>query len=137
MTLIQIAGVVIFAVRGVREYHQRLRDFYSDADDKAINSDNKTLRWCILTIPMALALIIPDIRFWGGHPVWISILFIAWAVVYFALFYISLQKKYRVENFVQDLRQADLDEKSYCDVTEAEELNVDNGEMLDRQISEQ
>ncbi|MEG1543652.1 MAG: AraC family transcriptional regulator, partial [Tannerellaceae bacterium] len=137
ITLIQIAGVVIFAVRGVREYHQRLRDFYSDADDKAINSDNKTLRWCILTIPMALALIIPDIRFWGGHPVWISILFIAWAVVYFALFYISLQKKYRVENFVQDLRQADLDEKSYCDVTEAEELNVDNGEMLDRQISEQ
>ncbi|MEG0519297.1 MAG: hypothetical protein RR555_10600, partial [Bacteroidales bacterium] len=74
MTLIQITGVVIFAVRGVREYHRRLRDFYSDADDKAINSDNKTLRWCILTIPMALALIIPDIRFWGGHPVWISIL---------------------------------------------------------------
>ena len=138
MTLAQIAGVIIFAIQGVREYRRRLRDFYSDADDKTINSDNKTLLWCMLTIPMALALIIPDIRFWGAHPVWASLLFIAWAMVYFAMFYNSMQKKYTIDNFVQDLRQADLDEKDYCEATaeeEPEEPDADSYDMPDRQIS--
>lgn len=137
MTLIQIAGVAIFAVRGVREYRQRLREFYSDADDKIINPDNKTLQWCMFAIPLALALIVPDIRFWGKHPVWTSFLFLTWTVVYFALFYISIQKRYRVDNLVQDLQQADLDEKNYCEVTAAEfeEPNAGSPEMPDRQIS--
>ncbi|MEG1660153.1 MAG: AraC family transcriptional regulator [Bacteroides sp.] len=135
MTLIQIAGVAVFAVRGVREYRRRLHEFYSDADDKIINSDNKTLRWCVLTIPLALALIVPNIRFWGEHPVWASLLFVIWAVVYFALFYISVQKRYRVDSFVQDLQQADLDEKNYCVAVESEELDAGSPEMIDRQIS--
>ncbi|MEG1952277.1 MAG: hypothetical protein RR084_06850, partial [Bacteroidales bacterium] len=79
--------------------------------------------------------IVPDIKFWEKHPIFSSFLFIAWAVVYFALFYYGSQKKYTLVDFMQDLQQADLDEKSYCNVTtqEVEELNVDNGEMLDRQ----
>ncbi|MEG2096268.1 MAG: AraC family transcriptional regulator, partial [Alistipes sp.] len=139
IALIQIMWISIFIVLGVRKYHQRLHEFYSDADDKSIYVDMRILHWFLCTIPLLLALIVPDIKFWEEHPIFSSLLFIAWAVVYFALFYYGSQKRYTVDDFMQDLQQADLDEKSYCDVTtqEAEELNVDNEEMLCRQISEQ
>lgn len=137
--LVQSVWISILAVLGVRKYHQRLCEFYSDAHDKSIYADMRILHWFLCTIPLSLALIVPNIKFWEGHPIFSSFLFIAWAVVYFALFYYGSQKKYTVYDFMQDLQQADLDEKSYCDVTaqEAEELNVDNREMLDKQISEE
>ncbi|MEG1289112.1 MAG: AraC family transcriptional regulator [Bacteroidales bacterium] len=137
--LIQIVGISILAVLGARKYHKRLHEFYSDANDKSIYIDTRILQWFLCTIPLSLALIVPNFKFWERHPIFSSLLFIAWAVVYFALFYYGSQKKYTVNDFIQDLQQADLDEKNYCGVTtqEAKELNLDNGEMLNSQISEQ
>lgn len=139
--LFQIIGVSLLFVLGLRKYHRRLHEFYSDADDKSINKDNRILKWCLCTIPLSLALIVPDIVFWRGHPIFSSLLFVAWAIVYFVLFYYSSQKRHTVDNFVQDLRQADLDEKNYCKVTmtmmeEPEISDMEDGkETLDKQKS--
>ena len=135
--LFQIIGVSLLFVLGLRKYHRRLHEFYSDADDKTINIDNRILKWCLLTIPLSLALIVPDIEFWGKHPIFSSLLFIAWAIVYFVLFYYDSRKRHTVDNFVQDLQQADLDEKNYCDAAavEPEEPDADSHDMPDKQIS--
>lgn len=141
IALFQIIGVSLCFVIGLRKYHRRLHEFYSDADDKTINTDNRILKWCLFTIPLSLALIVPDIEFWGGHPIFSSLLFIAWAMVYFALFYYGSQKRHTVDNFVRDLLQADLDEKNYCEatMTTTEEPEIsdveDDKEMLDKQKS--
>lgn len=137
-TLFQIVWLSVFSILGLRKYHRRLRDFYSDADDKSIRTNNRILYWFLLIIPLALALIVPDIKFWGTYPVLSSLLFIACAVLYFALFYYGSQSRHTVDNFVQDLQQADLDEKDYCETTaaeESEEPDADSHDMPDRQIS--
>ncbi|MEG2163425.1 MAG: helix-turn-helix transcriptional regulator [Bacteroidales bacterium] len=135
--LVQIVGLSIFAILGVQKYHKRLCEFYSDADDKSINTNNRLLRWFLFTIPLSLALIVPDIKFWIESPLFSSVLFIAWAAVYFALFHYGSQKGHTVDNFVEDLQQADFEEKCYCGATEeeVEESNIDGKEIQDIQIS--
>lgn len=135
--LFQITGVGILAVLRLREYHRRLREFYSDADDKSININNRFLCWCLFAIPLSLALNVPDIKFWQENPMFASLLFVAWAAVYFALFYYGSQQIHTVDNFVQDLQRADFAEKCSCEMVSEEsgELNVDEKEVADRQIS--
>lgn len=128
--LVQIVGASIFAIVGLRKYHRRLCDFYSDADEKSISVDNKILNWFIATIPLSLALIIPDIEFWEAHPLFTSLLFVAWAVVYFALLYYGSQKRHTVDNFIQDLQQADREENRYNE--EFESSNTNNDKITDR-----
>lgn len=137
--IVQIVGLSISVFLGVRKYHQRLCEFYSDADDKSININNRLLYAFLLTIPLSLALILPDIKFWKEHPLCSSFLFLAWAVVYFIIFYCGSHNGHTIDNFVQDLQQADFEEKSYCQVmAESEESKdsiIDSKEIPDRQIS--
>lgn len=135
--LVQLVGISAFAVLGFRKYHQRLREFYSDADDKSIHTDNKILLWCLFTIPLSLILIITEFKFWEKYRLFASLFFVAWAVVFFALLYYTSQKKHTVDNFVQDLQQADFDEKNYCEMVaeESDESNTDSTEVPDKQVS--
>ena len=137
--LAQLVGISVFAFLGFRKYHQRLNEFYSDADDKSIHTDNKILLWCLFTIPLSLVLIITEIDFWEKHHLPSSLFFITWGVAFFAWVYYGSQKRHTVDNFAQDLQQADLDEKSYCETEtveeESEESDMDNHETPDKQIS--
>lgn len=137
--LFQIIGTSIFAVLGVRKYHQELREFYSDADEKSIYTDTRIVYWFLTAIPLSLALIIPDISFWQQNPVWAALLFIAWAVVYFALFYYGSQKRHTADNFFEDLKLADIQDvdRSQSVVYDAHEGGVSIKNMAERQISEE
>lgn len=105
--LVQILGAGTCAVVNLRTYHRRLREFYSDVDDKSMDTDNRMLFWFMLTIPLAVGIILPKRTFWEQHPAFASLYFVAWAAVYFGLLYYGSQKKYTVENFASDLQQAD------------------------------
>lgn len=107
--LIQILGAGTCTVINLRVYHRRLHEFYSDMEDKSVDTDNKILFWFLLTIPFAVGIIVPKRTFWEGYPVLASLYFVAWAVVYFALLYYGSQKKYTVENLAHDIKQADFD----------------------------
>lgn len=107
--LIQILGAGTCAVINLRGYHRRLREFYSDMDDKSMDTDNKILFWFLLTIPLAVGIIGPKRTFWEGYPILASLYFMAWTAVYFALLYYGSQKKYTVENLARDIEQADFD----------------------------
>lgn len=132
----KITGMGILAVWNLRKYNQRLCEFYSDVDDKSIYVNNRLLRSFLFAIPLSLALIVPNIRFWQKNPVLTSLLFMAWAVVYFTLFYYGSQKRHTVDNFVQDLQQADLEEKCYYNVAkEYKEPAQTKKEVSDRVIS--
>ena len=114
--LVQIVGAGTCAVVNLRKYHHRLREFYSDVDDKSMDTDNKMLFWFMLTIPLAVGIILPKRTFWEQHPFFASFYFIAWAAVYFGMLYYDSQKKYTVENLAHDLRQADSDAaRNDCD----------------------
>lgn len=131
--LVQIAGTSIFAILGFRNYNKRLRDFYSDADDKSINTDRKILSWFLVTIPLSFALIVPDIKFWENHSLLSALFFICWTVVYFALFYYGIQKRHTADNFAQDLEKADIEEISY-DLTTTEKAQQQQENLIDKQI---
>lgn len=133
-TLFQIVGTSISCLLGLKKYHQRLYEFYSDADDRAIYIDRKILHWYLCSLPLALTLIVPNIKFWREYTLLTSFFFVAWAVVFFAFFYYGSQKRHTVENFVQDLQQANIEENSYCEVT-TEEADVCDKEVLEKQIS--
>lgn len=107
--LIQILGAGTSAVINLKRYHYRLREFYSTLDDKSVDLDNKILFWFILTIPFALGIILPKRTFWEQYPVWASLYFVGWAMVYFGIGYYGSQKKYTVENLAQELKQADIE----------------------------
>lgn len=136
--LFQIIGTSIFAVLGVRKYHQELREFYSDADDKSIYTDTRIVYWFLTAIPLSFALIVPDISFWQENHFLASLLFIAWAVVYFALFYYGSQKRHTADNFFEDLIQADIQNINHSQSVEydAQEGGVSIKDMAERQISE-
>lgn len=134
--LVQIVGTSIFAIGGFRRYNKRLHDFYSDADDKSINSDSKILSWFLVTIPLSFALIVPSIQFWRERPVLPSLFFLCWTVVYFALFYYGSHKKHTVDNFARDLAQADLEETNR-DLTIAERSQELPEDSIDKQIPQE
>lgn len=119
--LVQIVGTGMCAVVNLRRYHRRIREFYSDIEDKSIDTDNKMLFWFMLTIPLAIGIILPKRTFWEHYPAFASLYFIAWTVVYFGLFYYGSQKKYTVENLARDLQHADNEAiRNRCDLPNEE-----------------
>lgn len=64
--LIQILEAGTCAVVSLRRYHHRLREFYSDVNNKSMDTDNKILFWFMLTIPLALGIIPQKTYFLGG-----------------------------------------------------------------------
>lgn len=107
--LVQIIGAGSGAIIGFRRYHNRIKEFHSDSDNRSMQTDNKILLWLLLTITLALGIIIPGRGFWRMHPTAASFYYICWAAVYFGMFYYGSLKKYTVDDLADDLERADLE----------------------------
>lgn len=112
VALTQILGFRVCAVVNLRNYHRRLREFYSEMGNKSVDIDYKIFIYSILNIPFALGIIVFKDLFWVQSQLLYSIYFVVWAIIYFALFYYGSQNRYTAENFAEDLQQADIDEKN-------------------------
>lgn len=97
-----------YAVYSLFHYHHRLRNFYSELNDKSINLNYAVLSWFILSLLFILGFILIGGRpFFKPLPTVNIFLFIGWTAIYFGLCYHGSKMVYTVENLAKDLEIAD------------------------------
>lgn len=107
----QAVHLLIYAIIHIRDYSIRLRDFYSNLDDKGIGIHKLSLFWTLVGLPFAFVVMVTDRYFWIERPVLTVLFFTAWTVPFFAFFFIVDKVRYSIENFHEDLRLADDKER--------------------------
>ena len=111
---LMITGTILisaYTVFTILRYHRRLKDFYSNLDDKSIKLDYAILFWYLMSCLIAMIFSFTGKPFWEKYPILTAIFFVLWAVIYFGLGYSGSQLKYSVEKLAQDLQQADHAER--------------------------
>ena len=111
---VMITGTILISANTVYtllRYHRRLKDFYSNLEDKSIKQDYAILFWFLMSCLIAVIFSLTGKPFWEKYPDLTAIFFILWAVIYFGLGYYGSKLKYSVEILAQDLQHADRAER--------------------------
>lgn len=107
ITLGFFIGIGVYALVSIIRYHYRLRDFYSNLEDKKFHLDFGMLVWFMLSNIVGIVIFYLGRDFLENVPIIATLLFSFETLVIFCLGYYSYRMKYSVESFAIDLEQAD------------------------------
>lgn len=107
LTLGFFTGIGVYALISIIRYHYRLRDFYSNLEDKKFYLDFGMLVWFMLSNMVGIVIFYLGRDFLEKTPILAILLFTFETIVIFCLGYYSYRMKYSVESFALDLEQAD------------------------------
>lgn len=125
-----------YAIFSLVRYHHRLRNFYSELNDKSINLNYAVLSWFMLSLFFILGFMLIGGRpFFKQFPTLNIFLFTGWAATYFGLCYHGSKMEYTVENLAKDLENADKEAAINHYALTEEENESEEGIEIDNSTS--
>lgn len=112
----EIIIVSVYALVSTYNYHKRVKEFYSNLEDKFIQIDKRIIVWTLIGVLTSLVFMFTGRAFWIKNTEITTLFYILWAVTYFSWGLMGYRKQYTVDNLNADIMKSDL--------LEAEEENA-------------